>query len=515
MSALKLDLEIPEQEYTTMVPMQIRRVRRCSLKFFLPIVLVCCVGAQRVAGQEIAAFPQLPDVADTAKLLKIEQHTLPPVLTPGPYRFDNLPAYYMDANPELRQRFDLARQAFENEGGPRPLRSVTLIAGAAGVGKTFIKGEIFSKNYPKEKVCRFDLRELYEQWQQAGHTEPRSDLQVGDLVLNHLLAQKDLSQQRLTSYLREQQEAAFYVIDSLDEIHPDDYVALLREIERFALDGERDFVHVVVLGRGLSFREYWHSKANTRTPGQLGLFMLHPPRFLTTGDLLVSSWNYHTWACKLAWSPGGQQEAMSLEDYIRWVRTDYPLNGPFRSVSFRPNRNMDARVQGTLQDWACRYPVVGSMLYNLAGNTMVREIGERFVAESLHYDERSVMEEYLAAWLTRDTGSDGRPSAAKPEYLDLYLQLLEGVAVKYLAENRVDEQGFFDVAEKDTIPVDCAGKRYEVPVRRILNRSGLKYIDPREPGPVRYRFEPVWFHRLLVEKHNDRASRSLVADSSP
>lgn len=498
-----------------MVPMQIRRVRRCSLKFFLLINLVCGVGGQRIAGQEMAAFPQLPAVADTAKLLKIEQHVLPPVLEPGPYRFDNLTAYYMDANPELQQRFDVARRAFEAEEGPQSLRCVTLIAGAAGVGKTFIKSEIFSKNYPQEDVRQFDIRELYEQWQQAGHTELRPDLRVGDLVLNQLLAQKDLSQQRLTKYLREQQDAAFYVIDSLDEIHPDDYVALLQEIERFALDGDRDFVHVVVLGRGLSFRQYWNQKATVRAPEQLDLFLLHPPRFLTSGDLLVSSWNYHTWACKLAWSPGGQQEAMALEDYIRWIRADYPLNGPFRSVGFQPNRSMDARVQGTLQDWAGRHPVVGSMLCNLAGNTMTREICERCVAKSLDYDERSIMEEYLAAWLERDTASDGRPSTANPEHLDLYLQLLEGVAVKYLAENRLDDQGFFEVAPTDTISVNLDGRRFEVPVQRIINRSGLKYIDPREPGPARYRFEPVWFHRLLVEKHKDRASRSLVADSMP
>jgi hypothetical protein len=355
---------------------------------------------------------------------------------------------------------------------------------------------------------------LYEQWQATGDTEERPDLRVGELVLNKPLAQKDLSQHRLTNYLREQQDAAFFVIDSLDEIHPDDYVALLQEIERFALDGGRDFVHVVVLGRGSSFREYWHQKAIARTPEQLELFMLQPPRFVTTGDLLVSTWNHHTWACKLAWSPAGQPQPMALEDYIRWVRADYPLNGPFRSVTFQPNRCMDARVQGTLQDWSCRYPVVGSMLYNLAGNTMIREISERFVAKRLHYNERAVMEDYLAAWLTRDTASEGRPSAARPEHLDLYQQLLEGVAVKYLTEGRVDDQGFFAVGDKDALPVNHGGQQFEVPVHRILNRSGLKYIDPREAGPSRYRFEPVWFHRLLAEKHNDHTSRSLVVDST-
>ncbi len=449
-------------------------------------------------------------IVDTSPLLEIEQRTLPPALQPGPHRFDDLPAYYMAENAELQQRFDGARQAFETAAGPRPFRRLTLIAGAAGVGKTFIKSEVFSKNYPKDKVCKFDLRELYQHWQEAGYTEARPDLQAGSVVLSTMLAQKDLTRRRLTEYLQ-QQPACFFVIDSLDEIHPDDYVAVLQEIERFALDGDRDFIHVVVLGRGLAFRDYWQHRETVWTPEQLDLFLLQPPRLVTTGDLLVSTWNYHTWACKLSWSPSGQQCPMALEDYIRWVHADYPLNGPYRTVSFAPNQCMDDRVQGVLEQWACRYPVVDSMLYNLAGNTMIREICQRFVGSSREYDERAVMEAYFTAWLERDTASDNRPSAAKPEHLDLYLRLLEAVAVKYLVEGRLDERGFLTVRDTDTVSVDYRGELAEVPVYRILNRSGLKFIDPREPGTRSYRFEPVWFHRLLVEKHNDRVRSSLVA----
>jgi len=78
-------------------------------------------------------------------------------------------------------------------------------------------------------------------------------------------------------------------------------------------------------------------------------------------------------------------------------------------------------------------------------------------------------------------------------------------------EGRLDERGFLTVRDTDTVSVDYRGELAEVPVYRILNRSGLKFIDPREPGTRSYRFEPVWFHRLLVEKHNDRVRSSLVA----
>ncbi|MCH5376633.1 MAG: hypothetical protein JJ992_21915, partial [Planctomycetes bacterium] len=138
------------------------------------------VSAREGLAVDVAAPTAWPDrPVDTSPLLEIEQRCLPPVLQSGRNRYPDLPAYYMAENVALRERFDAVRRAFENGGGPRPLRCVTLIAGAAGVGKTFIKGEVFSKSYPKEEVCKFDIRELYEQWREAGYTEERPDLQAG------------------------------------------------------------------------------------------------------------------------------------------------------------------------------------------------------------------------------------------------------------------------------------------------------------------------------------------------
>jgi hypothetical protein len=152
-----------------------------------------------------------------------------------------------------------------------------------------------------------------------------------------------------------------------------------------------------------------------------------------------------------------------------------------------------------------QYPPVNSMFYNLAGNDMLRQIAERYALEELPYNERTVMEAYLAKWLERGSETHNRPSFAELEHLDLNLELLEGVAVKYLLENRVDSEGFFNVRDDDAVTVDYHGRRLSFPVFRILDRSGLKYLDLREPGSHRYRFEPVWLHRLLVERHNDRS----------
>jgi hypothetical protein len=330
-------------------------------------------------------------------------------------------------------------------------------------------------------------------------------LYAGNVVLSTLPAVKATERLALRDYL-ESQPASFYVIDSLDEIHPDDYVAVLEQVEQFVFQGDRPFVHVVVLGRASAFRDYWDRKADHLPRERLALFMLEPPRFETRGDMLVSGWNYHTWKYKLEWSAsGGGPEKMPLDVYAKWAASGFPLTGLPYQVHCLPNGNMRPEVQRTLESWMMQYPLVNSMFYNLAGNDVLRGIAERYALEQVPYDERTVMEAYLAKWLERGSETHNRPSFAELEHLDLNLELLEGVAVKYLLENRVDSEGFFTVRNDDVITVDYHSRRLSFPVFRILDRSGLKNLDPRDPGNARYRFEPVWLHRLLVERHNDRS----------
>ncbi|MDB4778082.1 hypothetical protein OAG68_01350 [bacterium] len=439
---------------------------------------------------------------DSELLKQIESRVLPPVLEQGPPRFDNLPAYYWARNEELQQRFESAKHHFET-ASHQAFRGLTLVAGSAGIGKTFIKQDIFSKDYPTETICKFDVKELLESWKDQGATEDRPDLFCGDVVLSRLPAIKNDHSTLLRQFL-ESQPACFFVIDSLDEVHPDSYEQVLEQIEQFVLESNRPFLHVVVLGRALAFRDYWRDKRDNVLNGRIELFMLQPPQFRTTGDLMVSSWNFHTWQYKLRWqSSGGQPEIMPFKFYTEWVESGFPTSFLSHRVLFDPNKNMHPLVHATIQSWAEKYPVVNSMLSNLAGNGMIREIAERFAHQRRPYDEREVMEAYLGKWLERHTKCENRPSSTKPEHLDLYLQLVEGVAVKYMREGQVDSAGFFAVQENDHIEVEYKGQSMRFPVLRILDRSGLKYHDPRKPGPSTYRFQPIWFHRLLIAKHQD------------
>jgi hypothetical protein len=88
---------------------------------------------------------------------------------------------------------------------------------------------------------------------------------------------------------------------------------------------------------------------------------------------------------------------------------------------------------------------------------------------------------------------------------------MDELAAKVLRENRVDSYGFFVLDERDVIESDYRGQRLSFPAHLILNRSGLKHPDPRTPGARRYRFEPFWLHRLLVDSYNNRITLSSRA----
>ena len=136
---------------------------------------------------------------DTAPLRKIEQRCLPLELVPGSARCDSLPAYYWAANRELHYSFQRAQKIWE-AGCPWPYRAVTLVAGSAGVGKTFIKGEVFHETCPATAVCELDIRDLYAEWEEQGLVEPRPDLFDGDVVLSRLPALVDRGKRRVAQF---------------------------------------------------------------------------------------------------------------------------------------------------------------------------------------------------------------------------------------------------------------------------------------------------------------------------
>ena len=439
-------------------------------------------------------------------LKAIEARCQPKLLQSGRRHQDTLANYYWAANPELRRHLN-ALEASHHASDFAAIRGVTLVAGTAGVGKTFIKSGLFADKSIQSSVEKFDIRDWYVDFQSRGLAHQQADIVHDGQVMSQLLKLTLGGRAAFVERL-EKLEKPFLIMDSLDEVHPDDYLYLLETVQQLIADQVGAVRHVFVFGRPLVFREYWHQCCSAEPVDGLSCFVLHPPNFVTTGDLNVSSWNYHCWKYKLCYlDEAGRTTDFPLSMYERWCGQGFVRDGQFANLRCEPNQSMIPEVHETIRFWASNYPCVASVLPNLAGNSMVREIVEDSVARGTAYSEKQFKEEFFAKWLERDTLSGDRPSRLKPHELDLYVKLLEAVAVQYADQSISSADGFFEVKPTDQAVVDHYGKPVRVAVERLLNRSGLVNLDAQHPGDARYRFEPMWFHSWLIEKHRERMSK--------
>lgn len=479
-------------------------IRRHSLRFVFGLIFLLTQVHTASSQERPASTPSAED-GDIAMLREIEDRVLPLPLVSGIPRHESLTDYYWETNVELRRRFDEAYKAF-NSGKPRRFRAMTMVAGSAGVGKTFVKRGIYRDSVPDDQIWKFDIRELFEEMSKQGLAARKPDVSHRKQAISELLSLTPEGRDEFHRMLAER-SPAFVVADSLDEVHTDDYFFVLSELEKFALNGNRDFVHLVVFGRPLAFRDYWRVRSSEGMPEGLRGFQLNPPDFRTTGDLLVSSWNYDCWKHNLSREGlNGETHPMSLPDYEKWHKCDFQTKAEFSDVRFDENRSICPAVRDELYQWATNHRVVGSALSNLAGNSMVREMVEEHVEAGRDFDERRFMADFFAKWLARNTRSGNRPSRDKPAMLDVYVRLLEAVAAKYVAEDRVDRLGYFDVLKNDHVVVESDGQSISVPVITLMNHSGLVATDPLLPTAPRYRFEPLWIHRFLLERRTERES---------
>jgi hypothetical protein len=457
-------------------------------------------------------MPSAGSAADPAEmmalLLQIEDRVLPLPVVDGVAKHQDLKDYYWDANTALNQRLQESLTVYRADES-RPYHAMTIIAGPAGIGKTFIKNGIYDKSIPTGEILKFDLREKLVSLAADGGSELRPDCCCDDMIFNRLTALTPHGRQAFADWLH-QQSVAFLVADSLDEIHPDDYLFVLDELERFALHKSRAFTHVVVLGRPLAFRDYWQDRLTHGLPREVSEFVLSPPHFQTLGDLLVSSWNHDGWKHQIQRTdPSGANQPMSLLDYQGWESQDFSQSGEFANIQLANGHRLDPRGRQELRRLAKSDRIVAAVLQNLAGNGIARDLIQEQVDRELPYDAESFQQEFFARWLERDTETDDRPSRSKPELLDVYLDLLDSVAANYLERGQVDRLGYFAVANQDEVSVTFQGEQVTVPVHRLLNRSGLVNVDPLRPTDQRYRFEPVWIHRLLYQRHLDRQQEQL------
>ncbi len=445
-------------------------------------------------------------------LKTLEQKLLPEPLVEGEPRCDAIVDYYWEANPELESELKSAKLKFRKSSDDH--RRMILVAGPAGVGKTFVKRGV-CEGLPRDALWKFDARELLRAYRELGFAELKADLRDRSIVFNEMLSLTPAGRRRFRSEVLKC-TASFVVVDSLDEIHPCDYAFVLRTLGELTHPARQTFAQVVVFGRPFCFEGYWQwcqSERNASSEWVRG-FMLRKPEFRTTGDIQVSNWNFDCWRFGLCRQSAKLQQALCFSDYQQWCQLGFSCEGEFSDLVFDPNRHMTVRARNMLNRWISDEPTVAAAISNLAGNGMVRDILVEQLQAGQGFDERQFMEKFLTYWLERDTRSDDRPSQIKPEYLDVYLKLLENVAVMYARS--VQSDGSFSVPEQEQVQTSFNSVEITVSVKELLNRSGLVTAEPFGQSQGRVRFEPLWLQRLLISTHakrraDENAKRTPVA----
>lgn len=446
-----------------------------------------------------ASIAHAQQVDKLALLRNLEAKILGPPLIDGPRQHDELIDYYLAANPRLKNHLQQAKQRLLSGEATklRPFRHLTLIAGVAGVGKSTAL-RTFLKDPDLESVLyKCDLKtDFYQPWEQADKAELRPDLRSNGLVLNEMLALKKGESGDLINQLQGQSANTIY-IDSLDEIHPDEYLKTLRMLEAFVKQSKQPYLHVMVLGRPEAFWDYWVREGAKLTAEQVDMFILRAPEYKTTGDLAVLHQSYDEWRYHVCWKSG---KTLSPEEYLAFQEGGYKHRGKFANITFKPNANMLPQTRNRFEIWAKTYPEVRYSLGTLAGSGFWHEIAESVIAQKTQPTLRELEEQYFSLCLVRDTRPINRPSTENPQFLELYRSLLEQVALDYDNVNQLDAQGYFRVMPEAEVTVDYQSESVSFSVVDLLDRSGLVSVDLNSTGERRYRFEPFWFHRFLAER---------------
>lgn len=477
-----------------------------------------------LAGQGAPGANPLPTPRDVrkieaarSKIREVESNVLPAPFTVGPATHGSLKEFYFAANPELERRLQTTVEIHEqrvNAADKTEHRVLTFITGPAGSGKSFFAARL--KELLPTATEKVDLKDLYQKnW--ASVTEVQADLVAespeGDkqIVLSELRALKNDEHLGLSALLSEfvERGKVFLIVDSLDEVHPNDNVKILEHLQDFVLNGSHPFLHVVVFGRPEAYWDYSrkmrHSSATKPSPEQLEFFQLQEPRLTTTGDLLVACWGHDVFQLRLRMT--GSRE-MTFEEYESWDAAGYRRGADFAGVTFSgssteqgASSKINAHAHALLKTWSTQQPLIAACFSNLDMMNQLLGLTSAGGVFDRKYDDQELRAKLFDLRLVRGTLTHGRPSGERKNSValtNLYLKLLQAVAWEKAGE--IDSAGYFVVDPTETVSVEYQGQKLQAYVHQVLERSGFAVMNSQNDNQRRFRFEPAWVLGYLFEK---------------
>lgn len=238
------------------------------------------------------------------------------------------------------------------------------------------------------------------------------------------------------------------LLDSIDEVHPDSVIPLLKLVAKWT--AEHPTQVVIVAGRGEAFRGYL-VETDYRAVQEIRI----PSLYL--GD----------------------------EGLLKWYMGDYVA---YKSrVAIPPSEEL-AQLDVGLRQLTAAHPFTTQYLYPAAlANFAFEHV--RYAKEDSHRLEALMFQTLIA----RNQRTHNRPSKQDGSWT-LYRDALVQIARRYAP----DKSGVFLVGAEDTACVKDGEKYAEVNVASVLMRSGLVDLNPVNVSQLEFLFWPRSLHRFLA-----------------
>lgn len=274
------------------------------------------------------------------------------------------------------------------------------------------------------------------------------------------------------------------IIDSIDEIYPDSAKSLLKRLDDYITQrekedkdvepGKRGFLRVFVVGRPEGFTDYYRI-AKGGVPKTWPVKLIEPC--------------YH-----------------SDEELVCAARSVVEFNILGGDKNPRNGVDINNMAKNAI-NFAKKHPWLKESFGNLTAFGDLIRFANVYTdnlkpPDSLR-NEFQLKEVFFQSLLARGRNIHNRPASRSQEYI----QLLEEIASKFARCHQIDKRGYFSVTPNDFVEIDVKvgrhTQRVSYLVESVLNRSGVVDLDSVDLFP-RYRFYPCWVREHLLERHQRR-----------
>lgn len=408
-----------------------------------------------VASEDEPDVQSVQTLVDAASV-KLHTTVLPkcsdavsPRLVDTPWSGDSLSDAFVNVNEGFRHRL----REMASDSKTRQCGTVTLVSAPAGAGKSFLAG--YLSNYQQSHLNAQVVR-LEDLVSQSNASQMRPDL-VGVNDSSAVFNSLGYLEPSLIQLGGNLDQNDVLVLDGLDELSRDMYVPIVRDAVSVAQVGCR---HLIVFSRPEAIYDY--------------LADPHRPLSIASKTLVV--------------------DMMFPDPYSAHVRDAF-----FKNYELYNSVQLPDDVRQEVSVAVERFVDVRDTFASLMGKNHV--IGY-FLNRKNHppgvVDERSLKDSVLQQMLERNEKTHGRPSS-NTEIGKAYRLALAKIAADFASKQQSD--GSFIVNSTDMVSVEVGDRDVSLRVVDVLDRSGLVALDPLHVSERRYRFEPRWVGRHLVERY--------------